>query len=50
MKREKQLKKWNRKWKIKLIEDNNPNWGDLYSELPRIQSEEEILDSLFRGN
>ena len=28
--REKQLKKWNRAWKIKLIEERNPNWDDLY--------------------
>ncbi|MCX6761453.1 MAG: GIY-YIG nuclease family protein [Candidatus Moranbacteria bacterium] len=28
--REKALKKWNRAWKIKLIEQNNPNWDDLY--------------------
>ncbi len=28
--REKQLKKWNRSWKIKLIEKDNPNWNDLY--------------------
>ena len=28
--REKQLKKWNRAWKIRLIEENNPNWEDLY--------------------
>ncbi|MDX9913650.1 MAG: GIY-YIG nuclease family protein [Candidatus Moranbacteria bacterium] len=27
--REKQLKKWNRKWKINLIEKNSPNWNDL---------------------
>ena len=27
--REKKLKKWNRKWKINLIEKNNPNWNDL---------------------
>ena len=27
--REKQLKKWNRKWKIELIEKNNPKWVDL---------------------
>jgi putative endonuclease len=30
IKREKQLKKWNRAWKVRLIEENNPNWGDLY--------------------
>ncbi len=27
--REKQLKKWNRKWKIELIEKENPKWKDL---------------------
>lgn len=27
--REKQLKKWNREWKIQLIEAKNPNWVDL---------------------
>jgi len=31
--REKQIKKWNRKWKLNLIEKNNPFWKDLYSEL-----------------
>lgn len=27
--REKQLKKWNRKWKLRLIEESNPDWLDL---------------------
>lgn len=31
--REKQLKGWNRSWKIKLIEDFNPQWLDLYDYL-----------------
>ena len=31
--REKQLKKWNRAWKIALIEKNNPQWLDLYYDL-----------------
>ena len=31
--REKQLKKWNRSWKIALIEKNNPEWLDLYCDL-----------------
>ncbi|MBL6852371.1 MAG: GIY-YIG nuclease family protein [Alphaproteobacteria bacterium] len=31
--REKQLKGWNRAWKIRLIENNNPNWSDLYPSL-----------------
>ncbi|HSF93588.1 MAG TPA: GIY-YIG nuclease family protein [Thermohalobaculum sp.] len=28
--REKRLKKWNRAWKVRLIEDHNPDWIDLY--------------------
>ncbi len=31
--REKQLKKWNRQWKINLIEKMNPAWKDLWEEL-----------------
>jgi putative endonuclease len=31
--REKQLKKWERRWKIHLIEKANPYWRDLYSEI-----------------
>jgi len=31
--REKQLKKWNRAWKIELIEQDNPEWRDLWFEL-----------------
>jgi putative endonuclease len=27
--REKQLKKWNRLWKLRLIEERNPDWKDL---------------------
>ena len=28
--REKQIKKWNRRWKLRLIEEANPDWKDLY--------------------
>ena len=28
--REKQIKKWNREWKLRLIEERNPDWEDLY--------------------
>jgi putative endonuclease len=31
--REKQIKKWNRAWKIRLIEESNPNWDDPYPRL-----------------
>jgi putative endonuclease len=29
--REKRLKKWNRSWKLKLIENMNPDWDDLFN-------------------
>ena len=35
IKREKQLKKWKRDWKINLIEKENPLWKDLYGEIIR---------------
>ena len=28
--REKQMKKWNRAWKLELIETHNPDWRDLW--------------------
>jgi putative endonuclease len=28
--REKELKKWRREWKVRLIEAENPDWTDLY--------------------
>ncbi len=31
--REKQLKKWNRAWKIALIEKGNPGWRDLWEDI-----------------
>ncbi len=31
--REKQIKKWNRRWKIRLIEEKNPEWKDLYEQV-----------------
>jgi putative endonuclease len=35
IKREKQLKGWRRAWKIQLIEQMNPKWDDLFSDLVR---------------
>ena len=32
IRREKQLKKWNRAWKVRLIESMNPEWKDLFGE------------------
>lgn len=31
--REKRVKKWKREWKLKLIEETNPEWKDLYDEI-----------------
>ena len=31
--REKQIKAWKRQWKIRLIEESNPYWRDLYPEI-----------------
>lgn len=33
--REKQLKRWDRDWKITLIEKSNPQWKDLYHDILR---------------
>jgi len=31
--REKALKKWNRQWKLELIEGSNPDWNDLFDSI-----------------
>ena len=31
--REKALKKWRRDWKVKLVEQDNPEWRDLYEDI-----------------
>ena len=33
IRREKQLKKWSRSWKLRIIEEKNPDWRDLYDEI-----------------
>lgn len=33
--REKQMKKWTRAWKLKLIEAANPAWRDLWDDIAR---------------
>jgi len=43
--REKAIKKWNRAWKLKLIEKQNPEWNDLWPSINGIE-----LDSRLRGN
>jgi putative endonuclease len=55
--REKRLKKWNRAWKLRLIEEMNPTWRDLYKEYcasmnlhSALDHSDENLDSRLRGN
>jgi putative endonuclease len=33
--RERQIKTWNRAWKLKLIEQSNPTWRDCYDDISR---------------
>lgn len=33
IRRERQVKKWRRRWKLEMIERHNPRWHDLYSQL-----------------
>ncbi len=33
IKREKQMKEWQRAWKLRVIEEANPDWNDLYGSL-----------------
>ena len=33
IRREKQLKKWDRNWKVELIQQGNPRWRDLYADI-----------------
>ena len=33
IRRERQIKKWRRAWKIRLIEESNPQWRDLYEDI-----------------
>jgi putative endonuclease len=37
IRREKQLKRWNRAWKVRLIEQVNPEWTDLWNETGEIR-------------
>jgi putative endonuclease len=35
IKREKQIKRWHRDWKVRLIEEENPLWDDLYGSITK---------------
>jgi putative endonuclease len=52
--REKRIKKWNRAWKLQLIDAMNPSWRDLWSDItgqaPKSSTGTTSMDSRFRGN
>lgn len=51
IRREKQMKKWKRDWKVKMVEDFNPSWVDLHDSIDvSVQFDESKLDSRVRGN
>jgi putative endonuclease len=54
IRREKAMKKWNRAWKLKVIEATNPAWRDLWNDITGVAAEDavhpEALDSRLRGN
>jgi len=33
IRREKQVKKWDREWKVRMLEEQNPYWNDLYPQI-----------------
>ena len=38
--REKQLKKWNREWKLRLVGESNPEWRDLWDEIVGLRNDQ----------
>ena len=48
--REKRIKKWNRDWKLNLIERSNPEWLDLAIALGFEPLDDARMDSRLRGN
>lgn len=45
--REKRIKKWNRAWRLRLIQESNPRWRDLWCE---ITGQSAGMDSRLREN
>jgi putative endonuclease len=48
--REKRIKKWNRAWKLKLIDASNPSWRDLWPDITDRIPTATSVDSRLRGN
>ncbi len=48
--RERQLKKWNRAWKAKLVTNDNPEWRDLYHDFAEQASRLARCDDRLRSS
>ena len=48
--REKRIKKWNRAWKVRLVDDMNPSWRDLWPDIVGLTPRTGSMDSRLRGN
>ena len=48
--REKRIKKWNRAWKVEMIDALNPSWRDLWPDITGQAPKAASMDSRFRGN
>ena len=48
--REKRIKKWNRDWKLRLIDEMNPSWRDLWPDITGQTPKPTSMDSRLRGN
>ena len=46
--REKRIKKWNRAWKMRLVDELNPSWRDLWPDISGLSPTS--MDSRLRGN
>jgi putative endonuclease len=49
IKRESQIKKWKRAWKIRLIESMNPGWSDLFDTEFGFIKDSPVDSARFRG-
>ncbi|WP_073012666.1 GIY-YIG nuclease family protein [Roseibium suaedae] len=43
IRREKQIKRWRRAWKVRLIEENNPNWTDLQKHFSKPEKPHHVI-------
>ncbi|HZX79176.1 GIY-YIG nuclease family protein [Lysobacter sp.] len=48
--REKRIKKWNREWKLRLVDEMNPSWRDLWPDVVGTTPKATSMDSRLRGN